>query len=213
VIVFGKQRFEAGLLVEAKERGSLSIQQRAAWIERVWPTIERANQHAPAHARISKDHILIVDPRKPVARTAKETINRKETLANYSKEIDALYADAEKMWVRPTALSGRWPDLADTIAVVEAIQAELKIIAKIETMRQDEDFFVRGIDSLAVLRLVRNLRTFFGVEQIQPGTIYLHPNAVSLAKAIRDLAQISNEAKQEKEAERRQRLAEVLDTH
>ena len=213
VIVFGKQRFEAGLLVEAKERGSLSIQQRAAWIERIWPIIESANQHAPAHARISKDHILIVNPRKPVARTAKETIKRKETLANYSKEIDDLYADAEKIRVRPTAVSGRWPDLADTVAVGEKILSKLKSIAKIETMRQDEDFFARGIDSLTVLRLVRDLRSLFGVEQIQPGTVYLHPNAVSLAKAIRDLAQSSNEAKQEQEAERRQQLIEVMDTH
>lgn len=212
-IVFGQQRFEAGLLVEPRDGAILSVQQRAALIERIWPTIEGANQHAPAHARISKDHILIVNPENPVDRTAKETIKRKATLIAYSEEINALYADAEKTWVGPTGVLSQRQNLADTVAVAEVIQARLKNIARLDALGLEEDFFARGVDSLAVLRLIRDLRGLFGVEQLQPGTVYLHPNAMSLAKTIHDISQESTLTKQDQEAQRRRRLTEVLNFH
>ena len=212
-IVFGQQRFEAGLLVEPKERGVLLTKQRAALIDRIWPTIERANQDAPAHARISKDHILIVNSEKPVERTAKETIKRKATLAKYSKNIDALYADAEKTWVMPSALPSQQPDLSDTVAIAEIIQTKVKAIAGLDMIGPYEDFFTRGIDSLVVLRLVRDLRASISVEQLQPGTVYLHSNTVSLAQAIHDLAQTTKQTEQEQNANRRLRLTEILNSH
>jgi acyl-coenzyme A synthetase/AMP-(fatty) acid ligase len=94
-IVAGAQRFEACLLVELLKAEPLSADERAQVIERIWPTVQKANSQCPAHARVSKSSILITDPSKPMARAAKGTVQRAATLILYSEEIDTLYADNE----------------------------------------------------------------------------------------------------------------------
>lgn len=98
VLVAGAQRFQAALLIEPVTDGSqLSPSERAAFIERIWPTIADANQECPAYARIAKSHILFTHPQKPMLRAGKGTIRRSETLQLYATELDTLYADAELM--------------------------------------------------------------------------------------------------------------------
>jgi len=57
-LMFGSQRFEAGLLIELYNKNPQSTLERAKIIERLWPTIERANAILPAYAQISISHLL-----------------------------------------------------------------------------------------------------------------------------------------------------------
>ena len=130
-------------------------------------------------------------------RTGKETVKRRATLDQYSAEIDdLLYADIEKVWAMPDAGAGEIVDLNNQSALIEIIQKSLVIIANLDQLDPHDDFFERGIDSLQVLRLVRDLRSRYGVGQLQPATNYLASSAASLAKAISDL---SNDSRQSKE--------------
>lgn len=62
-LVVGAQTFQAAPLVEPVTNGiELSLAERAAFIERIWPTIEEANADAPSHARIMKSHVLFTSP-------------------------------------------------------------------------------------------------------------------------------------------------------
>ncbi|KKY32879.1 putative nrps-like enzyme [Diaporthe ampelina] len=94
-LVIGTQRFQAALLIEptAVEDEPLSTIQQAELIERIWPSIQEANKEAPAHARIEKALVLILPG--PLLRAGKGTIQRAASIAQYRREIDALYANAD----------------------------------------------------------------------------------------------------------------------
>ena len=96
-LVIGQGRFEASLLVESCQSGPLSINDRAQWIEKLWPVIQKANSRCPAHARASKSHVLFTTPEKPMSRAGKGTVQRRFTIENYSAELNALYADADRL--------------------------------------------------------------------------------------------------------------------
>ena len=94
-LVVGAQRLEAALLIELTgDRYELSVKERAELIEKLWPTIDEANQSCPAHARVSKAHILFADV--PFLRAGKGTVQRSLTLQLYAAKIDSLYANANK---------------------------------------------------------------------------------------------------------------------
>ncbi|GAB1204677.1 hypothetical protein APSETT445_003340 [Aspergillus pseudonomiae] len=95
-LVAGSQRFQASLLVEVNGK-DLSVGERAAMIEKIWPSIGQANEVCPAHARVAKTHILFTPSNKPMLRAGKGTIQRAGTLAQYTPELDTLYIDADKL--------------------------------------------------------------------------------------------------------------------
>ena len=91
VLVVGDKRPEAALLIELASKEPLSAERRERLFERLWPIIERVNQDCPQYARISKHHIIFIDPERPMERTPKGTIRRRRTVKAYEKEIDALF--------------------------------------------------------------------------------------------------------------------------
>jgi hypothetical protein len=105
-LVVGTQRFQAALLIELFEDKKLTVAGRAAVIERIWPTIHEANQVCPTYARVANTHILLIDPKKPMVRAEKGTVQRQLTITMYTDELDALYADAEK-------LKHQWPSIME----------------------------------------------------------------------------------------------------
>jgi hypothetical protein len=71
-LAFGMQRFQAGLLVETLPKlGKMNEQERAAFIDKIWPSIDRANKTAPAHARVEKAMVILTSPDKPMIRSGK----------------------------------------------------------------------------------------------------------------------------------------------
>lgn len=55
----GQQRFEASLLVELVDDMVLSSDEQAKAVERIWPSIQKANSQCPAHAKVSKSKNLV----------------------------------------------------------------------------------------------------------------------------------------------------------
>ncbi|KAH8703109.1 putative AMP dependent ligase/synthetase [Talaromyces proteolyticus] len=94
-LVAGSQRFEACLLVELHQGESLSKKDLEKVVNSIWPAVQTANSECPAHARVSKANILVVNPSKPMARAAKGTVQRAATLALYEEEINKLYAEKD----------------------------------------------------------------------------------------------------------------------
>lgn len=75
------------------EHGPLTTSEQAALIERVWPSVQEANTVAPAHARVEKSLILVVN--RPLIRAGKGTIQRAASIQQYTAEIESLYANAD----------------------------------------------------------------------------------------------------------------------
>ncbi|KAL4871382.1 hypothetical protein BDV12DRAFT_206525 [Aspergillus spectabilis] len=183
-LMFGHQRFEAGLLIELSDQRPLSASGRARVIQKIWPSIEEANQILPGYAQVSETHLCFTEPGKSVLRTLKSTIRRQATLDANKDRINQVYADSEKMW----ASSSARPDLGSVVAVQRIAHEALETTTQIKGIGLTEDFFQRGMDSLQVLRLFRHLRQTTALGSITPSMIYLNPSISALAERLYQLA-------------------------
>lgn len=108
VLFVGARRFQAALLIEPLTDGKiLSPIERAAFVGRIWPTIEEVNKDCPSHAQIAKSHILFTHPQKPMLRAGKGTIQRAGSLNLYAQELDSLYADANLIFAKASEFYSR----------------------------------------------------------------------------------------------------------
>jgi thioester reductase-like protein len=181
-LAFGMQRFQAGLLVEASPTlGELNEQERDAFIDKIWPSIDRANKAAPAHARVEKAMVIFTSPDKPMIRSGKGTIQRTSTLAMYNAEIDNVYLKADTVL---TGLEHASLDTKDTHQVAEWLK---KVLFHIEPVLLEDDektFFDKGMDSLMGVRLVRALRHGLGQPELELSVVYNNPSLALLTQYI-----------------------------
>lgn len=185
VLVMGAQRFQAALLIEPTANVELSTtMDRARFLEKIWAIIEAANMDAPAHARITKAHVLFTHPDKPMLRAGKGTIQRRGTLSLYANDIDALYADAEEESVAgdsPNGLLVNYPNVDTVSRVIREIVLTSTKWKEIDDM---DDFFSLGMDSLQALTILREIKRGLGYSGIALSTIYTNSTISSLVKAI-----------------------------
>ena len=184
-VVAGVQRFQLSLIVEPVSSMDLSITQRAAFIEELWPTIEVANLSCPTHARISKSHILFTNPAKPLARTAKGTVQRFATYKLYSKELDALYVDADSINEVVSSAPGDKPIFDQRVSVGTWVRKVVLSTTKWKRVDDRADFFtILGMDSLQAVSLTRKLKQDFKLPTISLSIIYTNPSIASLSQVI-----------------------------
>lgn len=211
-LVVGAQRFQAALLIEPITGGqALDTTERAAFIERIWPTVEEANRDAPSHARLMKSHVLFTQPLKPILRAGKGTVQRSGTLKAYAGEIGTLYKDAE------TISSSLDAELMDPSGKVDekmistgVRQAVLSVVERPDLVEIDNFFSIR-MDSLQALKLVRRLRQILAMPTIALSTLYTNPSISALAAAILHLSdqdQKSMASQQEPQAKQRNSMIE-----
>ena len=207
VLVAGSLRFQASLLVEPSSKQDMSPTEKAQFINRIWPLIEEANKDCPAHVKISKSHILFTNPKKPMLRTPKGTVQRQETLEAYTKELNDLYADAEEMGTLDGLSESLDPNDPDTVA--EFLKKVIMDISGI-SLTFDEDIFVKGLDSLQALRLTRDLRHALVMKQISASMIYANPSVSLLTQAICMFVEQETRSASEKEQMRQATISKAL---
>lgn len=208
-LVIGSQRFQAALLVEPaniEKRKQLSPAERAAFIEQIWPTVEKANKDAPTHARIAKSHVLFTHPQKPMLRAGKGTVQRSGTLRLYADDIESLYADANTMSADAEGHGLNTVDCLDNLAVSQFINKSIISITKWQNLDGNENFFTLGMDSLQALILVRELRRTLTIPNLALTTVYTNPSVTALTNAILRLSRHQQDTKTSQEQERYQML-------
>ncbi|KAI1662848.1 acetyl-CoA synthetase-like protein [Daldinia decipiens] len=188
VLVIGSQRFQAALLIEPVVK-PLSTADQAALIERIWPSIEEANQDAPAHARVEKALVLIASDR-PLIRAGKGTIQRSASIAQYAVEIDKLYADIDV-------------DLDDEIdrislgategEIASVIRNAVSTVTSWQGIDDSASFFDLGMDSLQALQLTRALRRALRRPGIGLSTVYQNPTIPQLTSALLNQSSTPND--------------------
>ncbi|KAJ5263339.1 NRPS-like enzyme [Penicillium angulare] len=186
-LVVGAQRFQAALIVEIGGE-SLSVNDRAAMIDWLWPSIEEANSVCPAHARIVKSHILFSSPEKPMPRSGKGTVQRAMTLKLYKQEIENLYQDADKLSeFDATQLPGPG-GVDDATKVAEFIKTSILAVTNwsAEKLTDEENWFNLGLDSLQTITATRILRNGLKIPTLSPNLIYLNPTLAGLTHALQN---------------------------
>ena len=95
-LMVGTQQSQTALLIESSITPPPSIsEERNALTERLWPMIDEANQIYPRDTRVTKSHVILVDPERPIPKTAKGSVQRNATLVLYAKELEEVYARDE----------------------------------------------------------------------------------------------------------------------
>ncbi|THV48643.1 hypothetical protein BGAL_0236g00130 [Botrytis galanthina] len=213
-LVVGTHRFQTALLIELISPQTLSTSERAETIERIWPTIQEANQECPRHAKVAKSHVFFTSPEKPMERSGKGTIQRQPTLDLYAKEIDNLYADAEKMSTS-TPLDISVPDteidLGDSSSISRFVHDAVSQLVGPVAFQDEDDLFLRGmLDSLQALRLTRTLKHTFAIPELEITTLYTNPSVASLTAAILRLSSLHESSKASSIGSRQQVINESL---
>ncbi|KZT07586.1 acetyl-CoA synthetase-like protein [Laetiporus sulphureus 93-53] len=191
-IIFGRGRFQAGILVDPKREYQFDPSDEkklAEFRNKIWPTVEKMNEFAPQHSRLFKEMIMVSKPSKPFAYTAKDTVRRGVVLKEYDQEINDIYDLVEKSAQSNVPPPEKW-DLDSAAQFVRAV------VGKIMTHKvtDSDDLFQHGCDSLQATyirnALLRGLQETAKIDtrKIVGNFVYDHPTVSSLASFVSGLA-------------------------
>ena len=94
VLMLGDRHQQAILLVELTEAGLRDMeddQGQKAVKSKLNDLIDQVNLDAPVIARIAKTHVIFVTREKPLPRTSKGSVRRKDAASVYQDEIEEVY--------------------------------------------------------------------------------------------------------------------------
>ncbi|KAE8346860.1 hypothetical protein BDV24DRAFT_174499 [Aspergillus arachidicola] len=194
VLVAGARRFQASLLVELEPgKQDLNITERAAMIEKLWPSIEEANA--------------------PMLRAGKGTIQRAGTLALYAAELDALYTDADRLLQADSEQQASLGHVDNPQLLANYIRQSMISVTGWNQLSDTDNFFGLGLDSLQAITATRIFRRGLNFLTFSPNLIYLHPSVAELTQTVLRLQQhheASAEATREVQLQQRDQLLQDL---
>ena len=188
-MVVGRGKFQPAALLDLGAAPPTDKDGRQAIIKDLEPAIALANKHAPAHGKLDKLHIMFVDPARPIYYLGQGKIQRRGTYAKYDQDFEDLYQNAENIAEQEDDDSGSSTvDFGDQASIKQWLLDVITKVAEIEDLKGDDAFFEAGMDSLHVIRLVRDLKYQAKIaggkltpESLSPGVIYSHPSLDELA--------------------------------
>lgn len=184
-IMFGRGRFQAGVLVDPKDAFKFDPSDEnklAEFRNLIWPTVTRMNNFAPQHSRLFKEMVLVSKPTKPFTYTAKMTARRHAIIKEYDSEITELYDTVEETTQAGLLRLDAWDPLSTLEFVREVIRSVMT-----HSVSDDEDIFQRGCDSLqatwirnSILHALRQSAQL-DTRQDTRNFVYDHPTVARLA--------------------------------
>ena len=194
-LVFGQNRFQAGVLLEPTDPISVEDKEKQQkLIEDVWPLIEEANEITVAHGRITRPLVAVTDPNRPFPRSGKGSIQRGMAVKLYENDVQQIY-DAAEIGDGEEAVSLA---ISSQDALADSLVSVFKGSFGLSATTKEVNFSELGLDSLQVLRTTSILRASFkavGIDvtkdQLPPRVVYANSTCEKLASAL--LAIINNE--------------------
>ena len=189
-IVFGQHRPEIGVIIEPVN--TLSPAEEQPFLDTMWQDIQQENMHLDRHSRVASPYMVILKPpHKTVPRSDKGSVMRKDAYETFQEEIDAAYSCHSDSLGQGVTLSPEPGQLEQDIRVL--IQGCVQDRGSdIDTWRDEDDFFAKGMDSLEAARLARTLstvqnKTSFPLLQsnTKARVIFQNPSIKALSKALR----------------------------
>ncbi|EGG05935.1 uncharacterized protein MELLADRAFT_107156 [Melampsora larici-populina 98AG31] len=159
-LMFGRGKPQNGVIIEPEEAFVLDITNRKAveeYISRIWPSIVEANNFGPSHSRLTRDLIMIIDPRvTPLPRTSKGQLSRPKVTDMFQAEIEAKYSNDQ-----PLDSNSAFLDVSlnpQEIMIGKSVRNCVEHIVSLVLdgdIDPEEDLFSQGCDSLHA----RHIRT------------------------------------------------------
>ncbi|KAJ6110696.1 NRPS-like enzyme [Penicillium sp. IBT 16267x] len=186
-IVIGQSRFQTALLIEPME----AMEDEHAFVEAIWPTVERANENVPKYGRISKNKIRLTSPSKPFKVTPKGSKQRRTITSDYQKETEAIYEAAE---ANDTVDVPPLPESLELEPVRDYVRSLIVDLLSRSDITDKEDLYDAGLDSLQTIQLAQTLHTAVTARMPNESTvainqqhIYAHSTTAQLAQYLVDV--------------------------
>ncbi|TVY44409.1 Non-canonical non-ribosomal peptide synthetase [Lachnellula subtilissima] len=181
-LVVGARRPQCALLIEGH-----GVENAQEFVDSVWPTVEEANKVSPGHAQIGRNMIMVIKADKPFPRAAKGTIVRHAANKEYAEEINGLY-DAFDEVTDPAVELPQLEAAAGVTSIRNFVRKLVSMVLNVPTFSDDDDWFVRGLDSLQTIQLANQLKLVLkehaSNSHIGPRIIYENPTVNKLASAL-----------------------------
>ncbi|KAL4938764.1 hypothetical protein BDV06DRAFT_231536 [Aspergillus oleicola] len=153
-VLIGQGRFQTSLLVQPVWPADGILIDEAAFVNEIWPVVERANQAVPNYGHITKGKIRLASPEKPFKTTPKGTTQRHAVNKDYKDEIEAIYSAAEE----ETDAQATLPSTVDKDNMTAYVRQLVCSLMEREDIKDDDDLYSAGLDSLQTIQLARILK-------------------------------------------------------
>ncbi|TBU32715.1 acetyl-CoA synthetase-like protein [Dichomitus squalens] len=187
-IIFGQGKFQNGLLIEPTPEYRFDPQDLGKLVDfrnKIWKSIERANEFAPQHSRLFKEMIIVTSPGKPFSYNIKGYPRRTWILKDYQEEIAALYKVVEESAQSDVGAPAAWNNDSTRTFLRTVVERVLK-----KSIPDDADFFRHGCDSLqatwirnTLLRAVRETSPT-SAKLLPMSIVYQAPTISALTEAV-----------------------------
>ncbi|KAF8880544.1 hypothetical protein BD779DRAFT_1675887 [Infundibulicybe gibba] len=215
-LVFGRGRFQAGVLIEPKPEYALDssdLEQLASFRNNVWSSVEEANNFAPSHSRIFKEVgyalfcvfaladnpqiILCAHPSKPFQLTPKGTPKRQSILKDYEQEIENGYLAIEES-SQTDILLPRHLGAQESLVFARGIVHKIMMTP----LSDNEDIFQMGATATwirnIIIHALRESPDFkISAHKLPINFVYTNPTIQRLGEFI---SQISNQGESNEDA-------------
>lgn len=196
-MIVGRGKFQPAALVDLGDSPPNSAKEKNAILKELEPGINEANKHAPAHGLLDQDHILFVDQDRPINYLGQGKIQRHKTHRQYEEDIEYAYQAAEEVDEQLDSAQSGIEDLpridfTHQSSIKKWLQELIAKTADIDNLKEDDPFFEAGLDSLRVLRIIRELKVQVKLagsknltpESLSPGVVYSHPSLNDLSNFL-----------------------------
>lgn len=191
-MVVGHGKFEPAALVDLGDSPPKDVCDRQEILKKLEPGINEANRHAPAHGKLDPHHVLFADKDRPLHYLGQGKIQRHLTYQKYEEDIEKVYQAAEDGQLGLTegdAEDSPRVDFTRQSSIKEWLQKFIIDDAGIHGLGGDDHFFQAGMDSLRVIRIVRELKrqvkladdTQLTPQSLSPALVYSHPSLNELS--------------------------------
>ncbi|KAI1791373.1 acetyl-CoA synthetase-like protein [Ganoderma leucocontextum] len=215
-LMFGRGRFQNGILIQPKEGFDPCDEVKLEeYRNKIWPSIEKLNAFAPSHSRLFKEMIMVTNPSKPLEYTAKGTPRRQVCIKAYTEEIDALYKRVQESSQVDLPPPRDWTPTS----VRQFVEDVVKKVTKNNDLKSDDDLFLQGCDSLQATwirnTIIHALRSSSSVDthDIPPNFVYAHPSISALAVFLSSLFAGKTVDKDAERAAAIERMLALLDKY
>ncbi|KAH8655420.1 hypothetical protein BX600DRAFT_515242 [Xylariales sp. PMI_506] len=184
-LVVGQGKFQTAALVQLHEALPTSKEGVKELKETLWERMMVANHEAPAHGQLHKDYIIFASADKPFLLAGKETVLRAMTVKLYETEINEFYAAQESQLSNAASI-----DTTDYESISKGVHKLLTDTLPGAQLAENDDFFIIGLDSLSVFKVLASVRatlkTAIGMDEtaVTASIVYANPTIKKLSKAV-----------------------------
>jgi nucleoside-diphosphate-sugar epimerase len=188
---FGDGQFELGVIVERADAADAADMDMDKFKAALWPIVAEAGRQMDSHARISSlASIVVTGPERPLPRSDKGSVLRKEAYRIFEADIQKAYRDVEHADNDGSSLD---PEALED-GLKKLVQAQLQDAVPDGVWGPDDDLFELGVNSLQAARIARAIKRALkkeGTSSLVPADhvgadfVYRNPIISRMADALR----------------------------